>query len=134
MGLLLAMFLACGDANRPLSAVSSKTTSGKRILLGGIETAGELDRWMVDALIKKRFSEIRYCVERELVKQPGLKGELVVKLVLSPTGKVLSSRVSKSTLGSPAVERCLEQRLKQVDFPNSRNGQKGFVDVPIAIN
>ena len=63
--------------------------------------------------------------------QPGLTGSLVVKL--DSPGKVLSSSVTSSTLGSPAVERCFEQRLQQVDS-QQHDGQKGRVRVPIAID
>ena len=133
MMILLGLFLSCSDKTRPLPVVTSSIFMGKKIRLGGIETVGALDRWMVDTMIKKSFSRIRYCFERELVTQPELLGELEVKLELSPDGTVIHSSISRSTLGSSTIEKCLVQQLNKVDFPNSLDHQRGVVRVPLAL-
>ena len=61
---------------------------------------------------------IRYCYERELKRNPELKGKLTVRITLSPDGSVKNAEIAQSTMQDERVERCILSRIRQwKDFP-----------------
>jgi len=55
---------------------------------------------------------IRYCYERELKRDPGLKGKVVVRITVSPEGAVVNAEILSSTLANERVERCMLSRIR----------------------
>ena len=55
---------------------------------------------------------IRYCYERELKRNPTLKGKLVVRITVGPDGRVKSASIFSSTLNNDRVERCILTRIR----------------------
>ncbi len=55
---------------------------------------------------------VRYCYERELKRNPDLKGKIVVKITVAPNGSVKEAEIVSSTLNSQRVERCILARIR----------------------
>jgi TonB family protein len=61
---------------------------------------------------------IRYCYERELRRNPELKGKVTVRVTVSPDGSVNNAEIAASTLNDERVERCILSRVRMwKDFP-----------------
>jgi len=57
-------------------------------------------------------SAIRYCYERELKRNPTLKGKIMVRITVSPAGRVVKAEIVSSTLNNRRVERCILSRIR----------------------
>ena len=88
---------------------------------------GALDKSLIDAVIKRNINQIRYCYQRELTKNPTLGGKITVKFVISKDGSVSTATTKASTMGSPAVEGCINGRFMRFQFPEPKDG--GIVNV-----
>jgi TonB family protein len=55
---------------------------------------------------------IRYCYERELKRNPTLKGKITVRITIGPEGAVTNAEIVSSTLNSERVERCILARIR----------------------
>ncbi len=84
---------------------------------------GQLDRAVVDAVVRRHLANIRYCYQRELQREPTLTGKITVRFVIAGDGSVSSASTKSSTLGSPSVEHCINKRFLTMEFPTpKRNG------------
>jgi hypothetical protein len=58
---------------------------------------GAMDKSLIDAVIKRNMTQIRYCYQRELTKQPDLSGKMTIKFVIAKDGTVSSATVKTGT-------------------------------------
>ncbi len=100
------------------------TVGGDPIILGA------LDKSLIDAVIKRNMNQIRYCYQRELTKNPQLGGKITVKFVIAKDGTVSSATTKSSTMGSPAVESCINGRFMRFQFPEPKGGGIVIVSYP----
>ncbi len=91
---------------------------------------GALDKFLIDAVIKRNMNQIRYCYQREITKNPALGGKITVKFVIAKDGTVSSATTEASTMGSPAVEACINGRFMRFAFPEPRGGGIVIVSYP----
>ena len=91
---------------------------------------GALDKSLIDAVIKKHMNQIRYCYQRELPKNPDLGGKVTVKFVIAKNGTVSKASTKSSTLGSKAVEGCINSRFMRFKFPEPKGGGIVIVSYP----
>ena len=91
---------------------------------------GALDRSLIDKVIKRHMAQIRYCYQRELTKNPAIKGKIVIKFVIAKDGSVSSANTKSSTMGSPTVENCVVSRFMRMQFPEPKGGGIVIVSYP----
>ncbi|MES2640445.1 MAG: AgmX/PglI C-terminal domain-containing protein [Myxococcota bacterium] len=91
---------------------------------------GSLDRSQIDEVVKRGMSQIRYCYQRELTKNPALGGKVTVKFTIAGDGTVSSAVTKSSTLGNPAVESCINGRFLRFGFPAPKNAGLVIVSYP----
>lgn len=91
---------------------------------------GALDRALIDAVIKRHMNQIRYCYQRELTKNPGLKGKLVIKFVIAKDGSVSSANTKSSSLNNASAENCVVSRFLRMQFPEPKGGGIVIVSYP----
>lgn len=91
---------------------------------------GALDRSLIDAVIKRHMNQIRYCYQRELTKNPALKGKLVVKFIIAKDGSVSSANIKSTTMNTPSVENCVVGRFMRMQFPKPKGGGIVIVSYP----
>ncbi len=101
---------------------SSKREGTIDYAVGDAIILGSLDRAAIDAVVKRRLNQIRYCYERELQREPTLAGKLVVQFTIAKDGSVAVAQVGDSDLGSPTVEQCVVGRFLGMQFPESPSG------------
>jgi hypothetical protein len=78
---------------------------------------GQLDRAVVHAVVQRHLSNIRYCYQRELQRDPTMSGKVTVKFVIAGDGTVSSATTKSTTLHNAAVESCINGRFMRMDFP-----------------
>lgn len=91
---------------------------------------GSLDKAEIDRVIKANLAVIRHCYQRELQRRPDLGGKLSVRFVIAKDGSVSQATTRNSSLGSPAVESCVNDRVLRLGFPAPRGGGIVIVTYP----
>jgi outer membrane biosynthesis protein TonB len=105
--------------------------SGGSIKSGGTPIIlGALDKSLIDAVIRQNMNQIRYCYQRELTKNPGLKGKIIVKFTIAADGSVSKAGIKTSSMGNAAVESCIAGRFKRFKFPQPKGGGVVIVSYP----
>lgn len=108
-----------------------KKRSGGSIKSGGTPIIlGALDKSLIDAVIRKNMNQIRYCYQRELTKNPGLKGKIIIKFTIAADGSVSRASIKTSSMGNSAVETCITGRFKRFKFPQPKGGGVVIVSYP----
>ncbi len=100
---------------------------------GTMSHLGALDRDDIKAVIQRSQGGFKYCYEKGLQKNPGLSGrvEVEVKIVIAATGKVSQATVETSSLNDEAVEQCLADRFRRLQFPEPDGGGIVIVRYPL---
>jgi hypothetical protein len=91
---------------------------------------GNIDRSLIDEVIRRNLSQIRYCYQRELNRDPDLGGKVVVKFTISGDGTVSSAGTKSTTLGNASVESCINARFQRMTFPAPKGGGLAIVSYP----
>jgi outer membrane biosynthesis protein TonB len=86
---------------------------------GTPDAEGGLTREQINRVVKAHASAIRYCYEKELQRAPSLAGKVELYWVIKPNGTVDRIKVANSSLGSRAVEGCMERQVRNWQFPRS---------------
>jgi len=97
---------------------------GKTTVVGG------LSRDVINRIIQRHYNEIKYCYEKELTKDPGLYGKVVVLFVISGDGRVGDALVQQTTMSSETVESCMLNHVKRWVFPAPTGGGTVQVTYP----
>ena len=91
---------------------------------------GTLTRSDIDDTVSKHLPDIRSCYENELKKDPKLSGRIAVNFVIPATGGVKSSKVQRTSLENEAVESCVADQIKKIQFPTPKGGGVVIVTYP----
>lgn len=111
-------------------SVGQKRSGGSIQSGGNPIILGALDKSLIDAVIRRNMSQIRYCYQRELTKNPNLKGKIIVKFTIAADGTVSKAGIKSSSMGSPPVEDCITGRFKRFQFPEPKGGGVVIVSYP----
>lgn len=71
----------------------------------------------IEHVIRGNLGKIRYCYEKQLAGNPSLAGDVVVRFVVAPSGRVSGAETVSSTVRSPELDRCLESMFEKFQFP-----------------
>jgi TonB family protein len=118
------------DEGFAAASARAQTTGGVASIGGDSIILGALDKSLIDHVIKRHMNQIAYCYQRELADKPTLGGKITVKFVIAKDGSVSRAATKKSTMGSPAVESCLNQRFRRFKFPEPKDGGTVIVTIP----
>jgi len=91
---------------------------------------GALDRSLIDEVIKRHMNQIRYCYQRELVKNNALAGKIVIKFTIAKDGSVSQAGTKTTSMNNQAVESCIEGRFYKMQFPQPKGGGIVVVSYP----
>jgi len=89
------------------------------------KATGSRDRDAVAAVVARHTSSIQFCYQREIKRNPNLRGKLVVRFVITPQGTIESVAVIASTLNNPTIESCIVERIKRWDDFGAIDPSKG---------
>ncbi len=79
---------------------------------GGVGVAGRQPEDLQEVVVTHNKS-IQYCYERQLKRNPNLKGKISVRFTIAPDGTVSNVELISSTLNNQAVERCVVSRIRR---------------------
>ncbi len=96
-------------------------TPGKTLL------SGSLSQQDIRRVVRKNINAVRFCYEKELIKNPSLSGKVVVKFIIAADGRVQQARIESSTIGNKQVEKCIIYAVRRFKFPKPKGG--GVVSV-----
>ncbi|MFB6262609.1 MAG: AgmX/PglI C-terminal domain-containing protein [Bradymonadaceae bacterium] len=110
--------------------LGKKETKTPEVVPGKLAAEGALSKEIIRKVVRQHRREIKYCYEKELQKNPSLKGQVDVQFTISPTGDVIAAVVKKSTLNNATVEQCLQGKIRRWVFPNPEGGGVVKVNYP----
>ncbi|MCE9673800.1 AgmX/PglI C-terminal domain-containing protein [Myxococcus stipitatus] len=79
--------------------------------------SSEVDRDALARYVRARKGAIQSCYEKELKRNPNLKGKVVVRFSITPTGRVGEFDIDENTLGSESVASCIRAVIRAWVFP-----------------
>lgn len=98
--------------------------SKKEVELSGRVTAStpevessDVDREALARYIKTRLKAVQGCYEKELKRNPSLKGKVLVRFNILPSGRTGEIEIEENTLGSDAVASCIRTAVRGWTFP-----------------
>ncbi|MBX2801373.1 MAG: TonB family protein [Myxococcales bacterium] len=97
---------------------------------GEIQAIGQLTAAEIDEVVRNHMAQIRYCYQRQLQRNPGLVGKVVVKFTIASDGSVAEAKIRSSSLDNPDVDRCLINRFMRMNFPAPRGNGIVLVSYP----
>lgn len=102
-----------------------RATATSPVVSGALtaERAGYLTPDQIMAVVRANEAEIRECYEHERASTPDLAGRVQVDWQIDRTGAVVRVEIIHSTLGSPAVEHCIADRIHGWTFPQPDGGE-----------
>ncbi len=121
---------AVGYGKGKHAAVSGQGKAFVSMDLGDSSVEEGLTKDEVGEVIHKHLSEVRYCYEAAMIRQPDIEGKLMIHFIIGAAagqGAVKSAEVTTSTLSDPKLDDCVVRRLVTWKFPLP----KGGVDVNV---
>lgn len=100
------------------------------VATGTATQRGALDKDVIRRVIRRSLSRIRYCYERELVKDPNLAGRVSVRFVIRPDGTVTAVSDGGSSLPSEEAKACVRRAIAALVFPRPEGGGVVTVTYP----
>ncbi len=91
---------------------------------------GLLNKDEIRGVVRRHRSAFRRCYEKQLRKDPKLRGEVKIKFTISAEGKVASARVTATTMWNVEVEDCVVDEVKTMVFPKPKGGGMVIVNYP----
>jgi len=107
--------VACGSFRRV--DLGGRKTDSVRIVPGQTTVVGGLAREVIARVIQEHQSEIKYCYEVQLNRNPSLAGKVTVLFTIDGSGTVTDSQVSETTLNNSEAERCMLAKIRRWKFP-----------------
>ena len=103
-----------------------------RVPLGRVVFEGALSREEIQRVISRALSQIKYCYERELTRDPALQGKVVAQWSIDASGHVTDATLAQDTFatsGAP-VGSCVLRVLQRMQFPTPKGGGAVSVTYP----
>jgi len=97
-----------------VSNLAPISDDGKDIDMGAV-SSGARDIDDVNSIVQAHSPAIQYCYEREVRRNPDLKGKVVVRFTILPNGTVTKAKIISSSLNNQRVERCILSRISRWD-------------------
>lgn len=105
-----------------------------RVKPGESETSDSIDKDVIRRIVRAHLNEVRYCYSKGLASNPDLKGRVMVKFKIAPTGSVVESEVDSQTLGDDTVASCISEAVKRWEFPKPAGGGDVVVSYPFVLS
>ncbi len=119
--------LAGGGADeRPLRTVASDDHPA----LAG-QGGGSLERHEIEAVFKQKMGLFIRCYQRELQRNPALRGKVVVRFVVDREGSVAHAHLRATSIENAVVEECVVDEVKRTRFPRPEGGGSVVVSYPL---
>ncbi|MDB4941821.1 MAG: hypothetical protein JWP97_1355 [Labilithrix sp.] len=86
----------------------------------------------IQTIILAHRDEARACYDNGLKSHPGVEGDLTVKWIIDPAGKVTDATVdtTKSSIVEPGIGDCVVDVIKKITFAPSKGGFETRANYP----
>jgi Ca-activated chloride channel family protein len=91
---------------------------------------GSTSKSSIQKVIRKNISKVNRVYERALLKNPNLKGKIVVSFVVGPKGTVTSAKITYSTIKCAKMQAEILKVIKRMKFPKPAGGGSIQVSYP----
>jgi TonB family protein len=73
----------------------------------------------IDALFRRKAPQLQTCWQQEYERSQNRKveGDITLQMVVSKAGKPMGLRIVKSTIGVPAIDKCVVDEVNSWQFP-----------------
>lgn len=95
---------------------------------------GRLDRDIIHRIVRAHINEVRHCYASGLTRRPKLRGRVAIRFTIQASGRVSTSRVSRSALGDERVEKCISAAARRWKFPRPQGGGEVVVNSPFVLD
>jgi hypothetical protein len=120
-----------GGYGTGVGGLGRKADRDVSIQTGSVAVLGAIDKELVRKVIQEHASQIRYCYEQELQRDPRLEGKVVVKWIINGDGHASGAQVDQgTTLGNERVQRCMMDRIQSWEFPKPKGGGIAVITYP----
>ncbi|MFO0600961.1 MAG: AgmX/PglI C-terminal domain-containing protein [Myxococcaceae bacterium] len=106
-----------GGGNVALAEKGNATVRGGVSMQAPEVESSDVDREKLAAYVRARKGAIQQCYEKELKRNPSLKGKVVVRFSITPSGRTSDIDVEENTLGNEAVASCIKTTIRGWVFP-----------------
>ena len=79
--------------------------------------SSEVNREQLASFVRQRKGAIQGCYEKELKRNPTLKGKVVVRFSITPAGRTSDIEIDENTLNNEAVASCIRTVVRGWVFP-----------------
>lgn len=79
------------------------------------------DRDAIARFVKARMKSIQNCYERQLKRNPSLKGKIVVRFTINESGKPIDVEIEEDTMANNSVTSCIRSTIRMWTFPIKDN-------------
>lgn len=86
------------------------------------EGGGVLEKHEIELVLKQRMSLFMRCYQRELQRNPELRGTVVVRFVIDRDGSIRHSHLRATSLHNSVVEGCVVDEVDKTRFPRPAGG------------
>lgn len=115
------------------SGIGGRRAKAPDVIPGTPSIRGALDTEIVRRIIRRHISEVRYCYEQELTRNPDLVGRIVTQFTIGSSGQVIASVLQSSTMQNARVENCVVQAVRRWEFPKPLGGGIVIVSYPFVL-
>lgn len=119
--------LAAGKGRKGGLGTKKKKTVVASIKADKFETSGTLSQEAIRSVVQANLKKIKFCYNKELGKNPELKGKVEVEFIIGSDGKVKKYKISSSTMKNDAVESCILKKIRRFRFPKPEKGEVSVV-------
>ncbi|MBL8910336.1 MAG: AgmX/PglI C-terminal domain-containing protein [Archangium sp.] len=106
-----------GGGNVALAEKGNATVRGGVSMQAPEVESSDVDREKLAAYVRSRKGAIQQCYEKELKRNPSLKGKVVVRFNITPAGRTSDIDIEENTLGNEAVASCIKTTIRGWVFP-----------------
>ncbi|MFQ5602142.1 MAG: TonB family protein [bacterium] len=71
------------------------------------------DQNLIQAVVVKHNKSIQYCYEKQLRRNPNLKGKVVIRFTITAQGVIKNAHIVSSTLNNRKIEQCVLSRIRR---------------------
>lgn len=109
----------------PVAEAPHKSAIGLSAPASGIDPALFL------RVMDKRKSSFRACYGKALLRNPALRGQLVLRLSIAPSGRVGTVEEAPGSAFDEELGGCVKRVLRRVEFPALPAGQYAHIEFPL---
>lgn len=119
---------------RGAGGLVAKRGGRSKIRSGATMVKGSLSKEVIRRIVHRHINEVRFCYEKQLASHSEISGQVVIKFIISASGKVQMAALASSTLGDATVENCILQAVRRWNFPQPKGGGSVIVTYPFELS